>query len=98
MAERHDTAALKGARPAPTPLVRRCSRRYTSVQVTELMQFVDWVSNRARSWSTVRKQMPTMADLFTAACDEYNWKWKTSVTPMLLLRWVTMDWGGDFRK
>jgi hypothetical protein len=38
--------------------------------------------------------MPTMADLFTAACDEYNWKWKTSVTPMLLLRWVTMDWGG----
>jgi hypothetical protein len=63
---------------------------------TELMQFVDWVSNRVRSWSTVRKQMPTMADLFTAACDEYNWKWKTSITPMLLLRWVAMDWGAIF--
>ena len=28
-----------------------------------------------------------------AACDEHNFLWKASVTPMLLLRWAMMDWG-----
>jgi hypothetical protein len=36
--------------------------------------------------------MPTVADLLAATCEDYNWQWKTNVTPMLLLRWVTMDW------
>jgi hypothetical protein len=60
---------------------------------TGLSQFVEWVSSRVKSWSSVRKQMPAMADLLDMACEEYNWQWKTSATPMLLLRWVAMDWG-----
>jgi hypothetical protein len=53
---------------------------------------MEWVSSRVKSWSSVRKQMPAMSDLLDTACEEYNWQWKTRVTPMLLLRWVAMDW------
>ena len=60
---------------------------------TELSQFVALVSSRVKSWSSVQKVMPTVTDLVDAACDEYNFLWKTSVTPMLFLRWITMDWG-----
>ena len=42
--------------------------------------------------------MPTLADLVDATCEDYNWKWKTNVTPMLLLRWVTLDWGAIAEK
>jgi hypothetical protein len=26
-------------------------------------------------------------------CEEHNWQWENSTTPLLLLRWVAMDWG-----
>jgi hypothetical protein len=87
------TAALKGAEARANATGATLLSALHFNAGTELIQFVDWVSNRVRSWAMVRKQMPTLADLFSAVCDERNWKWKTSTTPMLLLQWVTMDWG-----
>ena len=86
------TAALQGAEARANASGGSLLKALSFNAGTELVQFVDWVSNRVKSWSTVTKQMPTVADLLAATCEDYNWQWKTNVTPMLLLRWVTMDW------
>ena len=58
----------------------------------ELALFHRWVGTAVKSWATVCKAMPCFADVLTRSVDEYNFKWKSSFPPLLVLRLLAFDW------